>query len=119
MSGLELTGFDEMIRALETLPTVATQTMFDRVVQALQPIKPTLLQLARDTHGWANRTGRAERGLQTDIVADVAELLIQLSLEHGPDVDYGYWLETRFEGRYGVIIQALEGVMPDIRAALR
>ncbi len=57
---------------------------------------------ARARAPWQNRTGKARAGLYgyADKVDDGTFIA---GIAHGPDVDYGLWLEYRWNGRYAII----------------
>lgn len=53
---------------------------------------------------WKDRTGAARRGLSGQAFADAGQ--VGASIVH--TVDYGIWLENRFEGRYAIILLTQE-----------
>ena len=63
-----------------------------------------LLDYAKQTAPWTDRTGAARSELDAAVEAVDEELSV--ALFHG--VDYGIWLEIRWNGRYAVIIPAME-----------
>jgi hypothetical protein len=56
---------------------------------------------------WNDVTGRARAGLYTE-VREAPAILAEIIFSHGPDIDYGIWLETRFAGRNSVIAPAID-----------
>lgn len=68
----------------------------------------------RANHRWQNETGNAERGL-TCLVADGLRgggPGYRLLNTHG--VDYGIWLEVRFQGRFAILREAIDRHWPGI-----
>lgn len=63
-----------------------------------------LREYAQKNAPWDNRTGDARSGLDAAVNADGDELSV--SLFH--TVDYGIWLEIRWNGRYAIILPAIE-----------
>lgn len=63
-----------------------------------------LQEYAQKNAPWDNRTGDARAGLDTEVEA--TDRLLSVSLFH--TVDYGIWLEIRWNGRYAIIIPSVE-----------
>ena len=63
-----------------------------------------LVAYAKQNAPWTDRTGSARSGLEAQVNADDSELVV--SLFH--TVDYGKWLEIRWNGRYAIIIPTIE-----------
>lgn len=93
-------------------------TLTLRVTQVLAPFADTIEQDAKRDHAWQNQTGNAERGLNAGVVPDVAREIVTLYLQHGPDIFYGWWLETKFGGRFAVVNRTLEAYYTVIMSAL-
>jgi len=55
---------------------------------------------------WTDRTGEARKGLFGEAGQDGDSFFIRLS--HGPDIEYGIWLENRWNGRYAIVIPTTE-----------
>lgn len=102
-----LTGSVQNLRA--TLP--------DRCRAALLPLAPQITAWMQANHGWQNRTGAAEAGLNTEVEAALNEIIVAFA--HDPSLDYPWWLETKFGGRDGVIRPAMDVWGPRIMEALR
>ena len=51
---------------------------------------------------WTDRTGQARAGLHAEVIA--SDNTFVLSMGHGQNVEYGIWLETRFNGRFAIVI---------------
>lgn len=63
---------------------------------------------------WEDRTGDARSGLVAEEFNEISTMGI--SLEHS--VDYGIWLEVRWNGKYAIIIPTLEVMGPALMASL-
>lgn len=74
--------------------------MEDRAVDFANELR----DYAQQNAPWSDRTGDARSGLDSLVEADDDQL--QVSLFHG--VDYGIWLEIRWNGRYAIIIPTIE-----------
>lgn len=59
---------------------------------------------ARENAPWTDRTGDARGGLAGEVEVDGDT--VRATLVHG--VDYGIWLENRFNGRYAIIGPTME-----------
>lgn len=62
------------------------------------------LDFAKEQASWGDRTGDARAGLDTD-VSQEGEVIVW-TLFH--TVEYGIWLEVRWNGKYAVIMPTLE-----------
>lgn len=62
------------------------------------------LDYAKQNAPWADRTGQAREGLDTDVTMD--HNTITWTLFH--TVDYGQWLETIQNGTFAIIMPTLE-----------
>lgn len=74
---------------------------------------------AQTGHVWQNRSGDAEAGLKGGIEYDDARHIVTLYLEHDPDLNYPWYLETYFGGRFATIVPILESTYEPLMAALR
>lgn len=63
-----------------------------------------LRDYARQNAPWDDMTGDARGGLDANVNADGD--LLSVGLFHG--VDYGIWLEIRWNGRYAIILPTME-----------
>jgi hypothetical protein len=88
------------------------------VAAVLELFAAEVEQRAKQEHAWQNRTGAAEAGLNAGVEVDAATHITTLYLQHG-DIDYGWWLETRWGGRFGIIQPVLESTYAPVMAALR
>lgn len=95
----------------------------DRVLVAVQAVAARIATImqddARATAGWTDRTGNARSGLFGTAERDAALKVVTLYLSHGPDVDYGVFLELAHGGRYAVIMRTIEAHLPELMADLR
>lgn len=84
-------------------------------------------QDARENAPWTDRTGNARQSLRAYVNDDVpptypdpqdlARDVVALYLSHG--MDYGVYLEARWQGRYAVIMPTLQRYYPEIKKMLR
>lgn len=65
--------------------------------------------MAKDMEGyarahapWTDRTGNARRNLHGFAGVTEGDCWCA-TIEHGPSIDYGVWLETRWNGKYAII----------------
>lgn len=71
-------------------------------------------EYARDNAPWEDRTGDARAGLTAESEDDFP--VFKIHLFH--TVDYGIWLEIRWDGRFAIIQPTLEHFGPQIMAGL-
>ena len=94
----------------------------ERVLVAVQAVAgevATLMQnAAKDNARWTDRTGNARSGLFGTAEAEFAQELVVIYLSHGADIDYGVYLETRYGGRYAIIMRTIEQHLPQLRRML-
>jgi hypothetical protein len=94
----------------------------DRVIIAVTAVAgriATLMQNdARTNAPWTDRTGNARSGLFGTAERDVAQKLVIIYLSHGPDIDYGKWLELISGGKWAVIMPVIEKHLPELKAEL-
>lgn len=95
----------------------------ERVLVAVQAVAgevATLMQnAAKDNARWTDRTGNARSGLFGTAEAEFAQQLVVIYLSHGADIDYGVYLETRYGGRYAIIMRTIEQHLPQLRQMLQ
>lgn len=72
------------------------------------------LAYAQENAPWEDRTGDARAGLDVDVRWEGHSLVWEMW--HG--VDYGLYLETRWNGRYAIIMPTLEQFAPKIGRGL-
>jgi len=98
-------GLDNYYRTvLEALHAVATY--YAPIVEAY----------AKDNASWTDQTGNARQGL-AGLVEDLSETTVALYLKHG--MDYGKFLELKYQGRYAIILPTLEAHYTDINNTLQ
>lgn len=68
----------------------------------------------RENAPWEDQTGDARAGLTAEAEHDL--FTTNLHLYH--KVDYGVWLETRWSGRYAIVVPTMEKIGPEFMAAL-
>lgn len=95
----------------------------DRVLVAVTAVAGRIASImeadAKQRAPWTDRTGNARSGLFGTAERDVAERLVTIYLSHGPDLDYGIWLELAHSGRYAVIMSTIEAHLDELRADLQ
>lgn len=69
---------------------------------------------AREHAPWNDRTGDAREGLTA--VGEQRLVTYTITLFH--TVDYGIWLEVRWDGKYAIILPTLEAMGPELMAEL-
>jgi hypothetical protein len=73
-----------------------------------------MLDYAQAHAPWSDRTGAARAGL--DVNVEQTSKLIGVTLFH--TVDYGFFLEVRWGGRYAIILPTVETMGPQLMAKL-
>lgn len=92
---------------IDTLrPTLAQFTVRANVAIAASSneLAKAIEEWMRENAPWDDRTGDAREGLSTDVLHEGFRQ--EIYLMHG--VDYGIWLEVRWNGRYAIIQPALD-----------
>lgn len=93
------------------------QRFVPAVVALLARYAPEIEQAAKDGAPWEDQSGAAREAL-TAGVEEAASTLITLYLQHGENVSYGWWLETKFGARDAIIRPTLERYGDEIMAAV-
>lgn len=93
------------------LPVVADEV----IEQLLEEIAESMQEYARTNASWEDRSGEARSGLTAEVVD---EGLFQNSIVLYHTVDYGIWLEIRWNGQYAIIIPTIEHYGPIVMASL-
>lgn len=92
----------------------------DRVLVAVQSIAGRIATImandAKSSAVWTDRTGNARSGIFGTAERDVANKMVVLYLSHGPDIDYGIWLEV--SPKYAIIMKTIESHLPELKADL-
>jgi len=71
---------------------------------------------AKSEAPWTDRTGNARQNLHT-FIEELSGDTVRLYLSHG--MDYGIYLETRYAGRYEIIMPTIRRHLPQIRQMLQ
>lgn len=74
------------------------------IVAAAQELARQMRDYARENAPWQDRTTNARTGLDTAV--ESSGFRQEIYLFHS--VEYGIWLEVRWDGRYAIIIPTLE-----------
>lgn len=77
---------------------------------------PVFESYAKQNARWTDRTGNARQGLY-GLVEDLANDAVAIYLSHS--MDYGKWLELRWNGRYAILWPTIEVHLPQIETMLR
>lgn len=72
-------------------------------LEALKDGADRITDWEKANHRWTNRTGDAERGL----LCTASRGNESMSLVNGHGVPYGVFLETRYEGRFKILLEAI------------
>lgn len=72
----------------------------------------------RQNAAWTDRTGIARGGLFST-AQRASEDVVILYLSHGTAVWYGVFLETRYAGKYAIIIPTMQRILPDLEKMLK
>jgi len=70
---------------------------------------------AKENAPWTDQTANARQSLFTLVHVENGKVIIYLS--HG--VDYGVYLELKYQGRYAIIMRTLEFFYPQIQASVK
>lgn len=103
--------FDSLSPALkELLPRVdaAVDLVFDRYEAVAETY-------ARSNAPWTDRTGNARQGL---FAQHDSEPMVQHTLTVYGTMDYTFWLEVRWSGKYAIIGPTLLDIAPEMAADL-
>lgn len=91
-----------------------------RVNSALMQLAEYLARIfeqeAKREAPWTDRTGNARQRLHAFTRA-ISQDVVEVWLSHG--VEYGVYLETRFQGRYAIIWPTIEAHLAEIDRMLR
>lgn len=91
-----------------------------RVVQAIHAVAeywaPVIESYAKQNAPWVDRTGNARQTLHA-FKRELARETVALYLAHG--MEYGKYLELRFQGRYAIVLPTLEAHYGEIAKMLK
>jgi hypothetical protein len=93
----------------------APEDWMDEVHLVMRYHSPRTESWARANASWQDRTGNARNGLTAQQESEPTRESIVVA--HG--VPYGFWLETRFEGRYAIIDKTIQVMGRELMGTLR
>lgn len=96
---------------------VYADKVFNAIVQVGNYWAAVVETYAKQNAPWTDRSGNARQALHAFVVEVPAEQLVHLYLSHG--VEYGLWLEIRWQGRYAIIWPTLRAHLAQIAEMLR
>jgi hypothetical protein len=92
--------------AAMSFPHHLEEEVLDTAVEALE--------YAKENAPWEDRTGDARDGLDVDVRWESHEIVWEMF----HTVDYGIYLETRWNGKFAIIMPTLEMFSPEIGRGL-
>lgn len=102
--------FDTLTPRMAVFAVVADQAAQEILEVAAQAVE----QYAQSNAPWDDRSGAARDGLTAEY-EDAGLFKHAIVLYH--TVDYGIWLEIRWNGRYAIIVPTIEHMGPVVMAA--
>lgn len=84
-----------------------TERAFANLERGALALAEEMVNYAKENRPWTDRTEKARLGLQAQVFWQDREHFT-IFLGHGPDVEYGIWLEVRWGGRYAILVPTLE-----------
>jgi hypothetical protein len=106
----------------DTSPTVLANNLgsyLNRLLAAIGSLADffaaRIESFARSNAPWTDRTGDARRGLTAKVFKSAAAVTIVLF----HTMSYGIWLEVKNQGRFAIILKALEAHYGQIMAAIQ
>lgn len=102
-SGFAITE-DSLSQSLRITGPMFTDAVQEQLLEEAQFV----LDYAKESAPWSDRTGSARDGLEVDVYEE--DGAVSLVLFH--TVDYGLWLEVIQSGRFAVIMPTLEALAP-------
>lgn len=109
---ISFTGLDQMDRNLVNYQRQVEHTPY----RIAQYFAPQLETYAKENANWVDRTGNARQALYA-VAVNVAPGTAIIYLVHG--MEYGVFLELKYQGRYAIIARTLAYFHPKIRTFLR
>lgn len=103
--------YDTLTPGLLALPVVVDEG----IELLLEQIAEEMEAYAQSNASWEDRSGDAREGLTAEVVD---EGLFRNSIVLYHTVDYGIWLEIRWNGRYAIILPTIEHFGPIVMASL-
>ncbi len=98
---IEVSGLDDLARKLELHDQQVKRVIAGEVLYA----KPEAEAYAKKNAPWTDRSGNARAGLHADAKSINGGEAFELILAHS--VYYGIFLETRFSGKYAIIMPTM------------
>jgi hypothetical protein len=107
-------GFKWIVPPNEVFPQAYakyTQAVFTSGRRVAEARAEQMLNFAKTSAPWTDRTGNARRGLNVE-VGDSPGVIAQITLSHDPTLDYTLWLEIGHNGRFSVIAPTIDLYAP-------
>ncbi len=114
-----MAGFRWIVPPDRAWPALAAnyRAAIERGIYAIaQRWKPEIENYMKANAPWTDRTTNARGGLHVDVEHTVG-VMVEIILAHG--VDYGYWLEVRYGGRWAIVNPSIDYFGPRIWADVR
>ncbi|MCA9874535.1 MAG: hypothetical protein H6659_18665 [Ardenticatenaceae bacterium] len=100
----------------------AVEKYGDRVFVAILAVAQHIATQAqndmRRNASWTDRTGNARNGLFSTANRAARDVVV-LYLSHGTAIWYGVFLETRYAGKYAIIIPTMQRILPQLEKMLK
>lgn len=90
------------IGSMALIRGVAEESIPGGLLSGMHRLAAAMEEYAEARAPWQNRTWKARKGLY-GYADKVEDDKFVAGVAHGPEVDYGIWLETRWNGRYAII----------------
>lgn len=103
--------YDTLTPRAAAFPVVLDKAVEERLEELASEVEGYMVANAP----WADRTGAARQGLTAEYV-DGGLFQHAIVLYH--TVDYGIWLEVRWNGQYAIIVPTLEKYGPEVMGGL-
>jgi len=88
----------------------------------LEQVGVKITDWSKANHPWQNITGAAERSLTTEVMQEGGNWVILHHADPGIDAegaDHVFWMEVRWDGRYGVLRISLQHHYDDVMSAVK
>lgn len=96
---LEVGGFDILVKSLEEHDQKCKRVIAGIVIKTASE---DAVRYMKTNAPWTNRTGNARNGLHAEPYAIEGGKAFEIVVAHS--VPYGIWLETRFSGKYAILM---------------
>jgi len=87
--------------------------------RAMEKLADEMEAWMKENATWEDRTGEARYQLQTTVSHNESAGESVIYAGHGPDIDYGVYLETMQAGRFAIILPAIEHFAPRVMGEVR